>query len=829
MWRNYLTVGIRALAKSRVYAGINIFGLAVGMAACLMILLFVRDQLSYDRFWPDADRVYQLQAVNTDTETGARDPMQSSPYATGPALRKDFPQVEALTYASNWQPVIMLNGQPQQRTITLVGADFFRIFALPFLHGNAATALRDTNSVAMSERTAIAMFGTTNAVGRSITVQERAGDRDLKVTAVFADVPKNSHQQFGMVALQDPAKLATGQETAWGWFAGYNYAKLKPGTDVAALNAQLDAWKERNAPKTPVGGRMVSDAAQSRYSLVALPDVHLGEGKGGPARNEEDRGTIVTFAVLAVLILVMACVNFVNLATARASQRAREVALRKVLGAGRGQLVTQFLAESVIVASIAMLVALALVELGLPWLRDFLRAGIPLRYFGMDGVLLPAIGLVLLVGLAGGLYPAFYLTRFQPSQVLKANKSSAEPQGSGRLRNGLVVVQFAISIGLIVCTSVVYAQTIHARSVDPGFRREGLVQIEGASRSRVRPVTKTLEQEFARTPGVAAVARTSIAMNTGNRSNNSVLLPGRPNALVLGTYAVGWNYFETMGMKLLAGRTLSESHAMDDATTSDEPDPVAEKALIQRGINVVVNESSAHQMGFATPQAAIGRQIRIALVTEGEVPATIVGVVADTRFRSAREQVEDMIFYHADNGQTDYFIVRADMRDPAATMARLEAVWKKVIPTVPFDAQFSQDAARDLYRSDEATGTMFAAFSGLAIVIGCLGLFGLAAFTAERRTKEIGIRKVLGARTRDIVRLLVWQFSRPVLIANLIAWPAAWWVMRGWLNGFDDRIGLGPAPFVLAGLLALAIAVATIAGHAVRVAQASPIRALRYE
>jgi putative ABC transport system permease protein len=831
MFRNYLTVGIRALAKSRTYAFINIVGLAIGLAACLLITLFVREHLSFDRFVSDAERVYQLQAVTTDSETGATDPLQMSPYAAGTAFRKDFPQVESLAYMSNWQPVILDKGQPRQLTITQVGAEFFKVFDLPFVHGSAATALPDTNSIVVSQRTATSLFGTEDAIGRTVTVVGGApdGNRDFRVTGVFRNMPKNAHNQMGMASLIDPGKLPPGQDNQWGWFSGYNYMKLKPGADAGAINAQLNAWKARNAPKDMVGGKLVSQAETMAFKLVALPDVHLGRGKYGPSGNEEDASTVVTFVILAVLILVMACVNFTNLATARASQRAREVALRKVLGAARHQLIAQFLAESVLVASLSMLLALAIVELSLPWLRDYLRLALPMRYLGLDGVLLPAIGLTLLVGLLGGLYPAFYLTRFQPARVLKANKSAAEAEGSGVLRNALVVVQFAISIGLIVCTAIVYLQTAYVRGVDPGFERQRLVQIEGAGRSAVRPSAETIEERFKRVPGVRGVSRTKIAMATNNVSNLSVLLPGRPTPLTLGAYSVGYDYFETMGMKLLAGRTLSRAHALDDLPTSREPDEAAERALVARGANVVINESSMRQMGFASPQAALGKQIRMGLVdpNNGMVPATIVGVVGDTRFRSARGEVEDMIFYR-DNNDLNYFVVRVEQSD-AAALARLEAAWKQVVPTVPFDAHYAEDAAADLYRSDEATGQVFAGFALLSVLIGCLGLFGLAAFTAERRTKEIGIRKVLGARTRDIVRLLVWQFTRPVVIANLIAWPIAWWVMRDWLNGFSDRIALSPLPFAAAGLLALAIAVATIASHAWRVARENPIKALRYE
>ncbi|UYY57873.1 ABC transporter permease [Sphingomonas sp. S2-65] len=830
MWRNYLTVGIRALTKNRTYALINILGLAIGLAACLLILLYVREQVSFDRFVPDHDRIYQLQAAHTDTETGMVNPIQPSPYAAGQALKKDFPQIEAQTYLANSQPIIMDKGEPRRLTISRVSRDFFKVFDLPFVQGNAATALPDVNALAMSQRTAKALFGTEDAVGKTVSVVVGDATRDMRVTAVFKDLPRTSHNQIGMVALVDETLMAPDELTQWGWYSGYNYVKLRPGTDVAAINAQLGAWKLRNAPRDTIGGRLVSQAEDTDFTLLNLADIHLGKAQGGPAGNEQDRSTVVTFGVLAVLILVMACVNFTNLATARASQRAREVALRKVLGASRKQLIAQFLCESVLVTGIAMLLALAVVELALPWLRQLLRADLTLRYFGSQGVLLPAIGLSLLVGLAGGLYPAFYLTRFQPARVLKANKSAAEAEGSGSLRNVLVVVQFAISIGLIVCTAVVYLQTDYVRNTDPGFKRTGLLQIENAARKQVASNAEAIERELARVPGVRSVARTEIAMATNTVSNNSVMLPGRPTPLTLGTYNVGWGYFDTMGIKLVAGRYLSRSFAMDDATTSAVHDLARERALVARGMNVVVNESSARQMGFRSPQEAVGKQIQAGFVSSelGMVPATIVGVVRDTRFRSARQEVEDAIYFH-DDDQLGYFVVRIEDADPAKVAREIEAAWRRVVPNVPFEAEFSEAAAARLYASDEAVGRAFAGFALLSVLIACLGLFGLAAFTAERRTKEIGIRKVLGARTRDIVQLLVWQFSKPVLIANLVAWPFAWWAMRNWLNQFQAQMPLGPAPFIAAGLLAIVIAIATIGSHAFRVAGTNPVHALRYE
>lgn len=503
-----------------------------------------------------------------------------------------------------------------------------------------------------------------------------------------------------------------------------------------------------------------------------------------------------------------------------------------MLGASRRQLITQFLTESVLVAAIAMLVAVAAVELTLPAFNAFLGAGIELHYFGDGGILLPLVALVLVVGLLAGCYPAFYLSRFEPAKILKANKSSSDAQGSGRLRSVLVVAQFAVSISLIICTAIIYAQTVYARTADAGYRRDGLLQIGNLGFRGVDGRDTQVVEQIRRLPGVQAAARTQIAVDPGGNSVTSIYRDGASDSVDLGSYSVEPDFFRAMGMKIVAGRGLSETQGRDDVTTPRLTDPsfvTVAKALAQRGANVVVTEEAARRLGFRTPRAAIGAQLRADLLPSeyGLVPVTIVGVVEDARFRSIRDPLQPIIYTMQRDGFSD--IVVRYSGDPAAVRESIERTWKNTIPQVPFEGRFADDIVREQYDKEAARGLLFAAFAILAVVIGCLGLFGLAAFTAERRTKEIGIRKVLGARTPDILRLLVWQFSRPVLIANLIAWPIAWWLMRNWLNQFDTRIGLTPTPFLLAGLLALGIAVVTVAGHAYRVARTSPIIALRYE
>jgi putative ABC transport system permease protein len=835
MWRHYATVGFRAFTKDRTNAAINIFGLAVGLAACLLLLIYVRYETSYDEWLPGAEDVYQLQILGNDPDTGEDRSLQQTQYVAGTALAKDFPQIQAKVFALRTGVTAIKEGQPLALPDGLaVDGPLFDVIPLPLARGDPATALAAPGNVVIAEKQAAKLFGGADPLGKTLTLVEGGQRVDYRITGILKDIPRNSHLRASLIQRFDPAvdfASFPGFMTSWGQISGWNYVRLKPGSRAGDVHSAMPAWEKRNIPP-PVQEGEPDMGKLGDWRLANVRDVHLGKVDQGAITPSNDARTIATFFVIAMLILGIAVINFTNLATARASQRAREVALRKVLGAARRQLVVQFMGESLLVTAAAMLLALAAVELLLPLLSAYLDADLAMAYFGRGGMLLPVIGLTLLVGTAGGLYPAFYLSRYQPAFVLKANKSSAEPRGAGRLRTILVVAQFAVSIGLIACTAIVYAQTVYARTADPGFKREGILQISGIAGPSVVPLQETMIRQIAAVDGVISVGRTGIGVDTPNNMGRNVFLPGRKAPVIIGNYPVDENFFKTMGIALVAGRGFDPARPADrfDAPWANV-DPARQQSLIDRGANIVVNEYAARQLGFSEPAKAIGTTVRIAQFMDpraGLVPATIVGVVRDTRFRSMHRSIEPIV-YRLGSDVITHMVVRYDTTRPAQVRDRIAQVWRGLVPDVPFEGDFSEDIVRELYEAEQARAEMFAGFALLAIVIAALGLYGLAAFTAERRTKEIGIRKVFGARVRDIVRLLAWQFSKPVIIANLIAWPVAWWVMRDWLNGFDSRIALGPAPFVLAGGLALAIALGTIAGHAIKVARANPIKALRYE
>ena len=830
IWRNYWTVAVRALAKSKTYSIINIAGLAIGMAACILILLYIRYEQNYDKWLPDAENTYQFQTSGKNPDDGQEFNFRMASYVTKERIKKDFPQVISAAYLQDNEPVFIKDGQASAtEDFMFTDDDFLKVVNLPLIAGTTLTAPQ-TAVITRSE--AIKRFGTDQVVGQTLTVISRGEKRDFKINGLLKDLPKNSHMKANAIMRLDYVAFnANGPQflTCWGCQSGWVYLKVRPGTDINAMQAQLPAWEKRNIPDEPIGDIMYNPGTDQNWHFVNVRDVHLGSAQEAAQVPGNEPRTITTFAVIAMLILGMAVVNFTNLATARAGQRAREVALRKVLGATRRQLIVQFVSESVLISAAAMLLALALVEILVKPFAAFLDAGLELKYFGSGGVLLPAIALTLIVGVLSGLYPAFFLSRFQPAQVLKANRSAAETPGSGRLRSALVVLQFAVSIGLIICTAVIYGQTVYARTADPGFKRDHILQVDELGRAQLFPQAESIVERTRRIPGVTAAALTDIGVNTNNNNNTFLIPPGSNKQVLIGQYNVGVGYLDAMGLELLAGRWFDANRPMDDTTIPYPPEPEVEKALAARGVNAVLNEYATRKLGFQSPQDAVGKTVKGELICEdcGLVNINIIGVVKDSRFRTVHDPIDSIMFRKVRTGP-GWMMVRYN-GDPQAVRAALEREWKQITNEVPFKAEFSEEVMKEAYEKEDARAQMFGAFSILAVIIGCLGLFGLAAFTAERRTKEIGIRKVLGARTRDIVRLLVWQFSRPVIVANVIAWPVAWWVMRDWLNNFDQRITLGPTPFLIAAAIALAIAIGTVMGHAVRVARANPIHALRYE
>ena len=831
MLRNYITVAIRNLVNNKLYSAINIGGLAVGLAACLLILLFVREELSYDRWLPNADRIA---VVESTFYIPGREKIAFAA-APGPIkdpLEKEFSSdIEKVVRVFEDELPVRAGERQALGKIGFADPGFFQVFDLPMVAGERESALKNNSSIVLSQTMAKQFFGDQPAVGKTITV----GDKLVfTVVGVFADLPKNSSLVFHSIALLDLSRYKDKPWIAERWTSVNTgvFVLFRTPEAKERVAADMTAFINRNV-KFEIPGILELPSLFLQFEFMPVLDIHLHATKPGYEDGAAAPGSVtavLAFSGIALLILIIACINFVNLATARAMKRAREVAMRKVVGATRSQLIRQHLGEAIFTALVALVVAIALVELSLPAFNSLIGKDLSLDFIGDPMLIVMVLGLVAVVGAIGGLYPAFYLSRFRPAEVLKANQSSAG--GSSRLRTGLVVFQFAISIALIVCTATIYGQTVYARTFDLGYQHDNRLVLKGLGDMPSPKAGATLKSEIGKLPGVKSVALSSDGPPLEN-NNNSLFYPtSTPSSdrYIVETLNVDVDFFKTYGVKPLAGRLFSADHASD---YSPEQGVKRDHPTDQ---SIVINQAFAAKLGAKRPQDVIGKVMWDA-APEGEIMTrtTIVGVVPDLYLRSVRIAVTPLAYYVSkpESGFNRLSIAVQPGR-MAETLRSVQDVWGRLAPAVPIRTGFVDESLASLYDADAQRGKIFAGFAVFAVLIACLGLFGLASFSAERRTKEIGMRKVLGASVLDIVRLLVWQFSRPVLIANLIAWPVSFYLMRKWLSGFRYAISLTDPRFLVgifggAALLALAIAWVTIAGHAYKVARSNPGRALRVE
>lgn len=822
MFRNYLLIALRNIVRHKLYSAINIVGLAVGLACVIFIALFVEDELSYDKWVPDTGNLYQLEVT---LQPPGLPPMVAAvtPFPLAAFMKDHLPEVMAATRLAPQHMTVNVGDRQFAEPVAEVDANFFEIIKLPLVNGDPAQALIQPESAVISQSTARKYFGDSDPIGKTIGIArascgpERiscAEKEPLRVTGVMADLPHNSQfaDEIFIPHTSVVDRLTQPGKEAWFNLATASYVRLAPGTDLTALLAKLNTALDRDVNVKREAGTNLPTSKLVQVTLTRFTRVHLDtEGKGGSMTPPGSWSTLYGLGVIGALILLIACFNFMNLATARATLRAREIALRKCVGAHRRHLIVQFLGESVVMALVALLVALAIVEILLPAYGHFLGRPLTLHYLADWPLLAAILVLAVLAGLLSGSYPALILSSFRPAVVLKANKGSQ--QGSGRLRTILAVLQFSVSIGLAITASVVFAQINYERNLEMGFRRDNIVVINA-----MRRVTADQRESFVNilrgNPGVTAVAMSSDTPLSGFYSAGTTRLPGQQEEIGVNWTAITPDFPDLYGMRLLAGRALSKARGEDVVVFKTDP--------ANQGHNVLINAVAARRFGY-TPDQAVGKP----LIFNGN-QLKIAGVLADAKVDGARQAVKPTMFFYNRIG-TPFISVLLRPDTAPATLAFMDRTWRRFAPTAVITRSFVSDDFARLYRADEKQGALLAIFVGLAIFIACMGLFGLAAFTAGRRTKEIGIRKVFGAGNGDVLLLLLWQFSVPVLLANAIAWPAAWFYLHGWLQGFVYRVSLSPLYFLTAGLGALLIAWVTILAHTFRVARTNPIHALRYE
>jgi putative ABC transport system permease protein len=834
MFRNYVSAAFGNIGRNGVYAGITILGLAISFAAAILIGLFLRDEYSFDRFVADHQRVYLVSS--TVTFPGAK-PAQFDATApmVGGLMKLDLPEIEYAARLEGSHAVIRKGDVTTQQDLAWADPDFFKAMAMPVLAGDPNAAMAAPDGLVLTREAARRFFGQDAPIGQVLRVNAAleipgiAAEetrllttfRPMRVMAVLKDIPSSSHlrvQMFGsgrspgsLLALEDRHASPYNLDVA-------TYVKLKPGAAVDAVDARLPGFADRRFPGP--------DHARSatRFALKALPGLHFsaarGQGDGEPAlRPPGDARVDAGVAGEGLLIVLIAAINFVTLMTARATRRAVEVGVRKASGATRRDLIVQFMGEALVYVLIAMVAAVVLAELALPWLNGFLGKTMVFDYLSDPWLAAAIVGATLLTAALAGVYPALVLSSFRPAATLKGGTTVST--GSGAARQALVVAQFAIVISLILVTATVYRQTQFA--LHDALRLDTSQNLRIATNCR-----QAFRDELESLPGVKQVSCGSLAAMSAGLTLTSVSMPDRTTRTI--NYApVDVGFFEMHGIRALKGRLFSASHGEDVALRNLDPGPDVQPT-------VVLNESGARLLGYANPADAVGKILtwgrfsaKIGNTTAPQPhPSRIIGVIPDFTLGSVRTAIQPALYF-VDPSAGRFVVAKLDGARMPETLRAMDALWRRLGHDRPLAFDFEEATVQALYRDVILQGVAIAVCAGLAVFIACLGLFALAAFVTERRTKEIGVRKAMGADTTDVIRLLIWQFTQPVLWANLVAWPAAFFVMDWWLHGFAYRVSLPPWLFLVASLAAMAIAWITVSFQSWMAARAKPASALRYE
>ncbi len=819
MLSHYITTAFRALRRDKQYSIINVVGLAVALAAAILILLFIRDELSYDDWGLNADRLFRIEGA-IGSQDGSKEFVGVSPGRLRDPIATSFPgDIEAISRLNFEGHLLLRDGDAFIETVGYVDPGFFEMFDIPAIAGDRDAVFADNTSLLITESKARKYFGDTDPIGQIMDPDDV--DYAFKIVGVIPDLPENTHFQFDFIALFDPERYVDRPWVATYWQSHnvHTYVKLSENTDPATLENEFPAFLDRSVVREEAPGVEGPLSQTVNLRLMPVSDIHLKSTGRFQMKAPGDMRLVISFGIIAGLIIFIACVNFINLATARASLRTREIALRKVVGARRGQLITQFLLETGITVGVALLLALTLVEFALPWFNSFIAKFLALNMASDPMAMLMVTGLLVVVGLGAGLHPAFHITQVRPALVL--HSSGAAKLQSGKLRTALVTMQFAISIGLIAITLIVTSQTNYTRDKDLGFEIENRLRITNMSYKSIEPVANAIRQEISGLPGVRAAAFSHRNLPLQGMWGFSFQKIGDPTNTTynLETVPIDHDMLDFVGAKLIAGRMFDENRALD-RTYKSEIDGVTETPSI-------LSRQAVKYMGFESPEEAIGESFSYDL--SGEIHrVAIIGVVEDMHMRSLRDTLEPLSFYMPNNDVTVLNVNVAEGRE-LETQRAIELLWKRHVPAFPINLSWYEENYGQLYEADRQRGELFGVFALFAIFVSAIGLFSQAAYNAQRRTKEISLRKLMGASTFAVVRLMVWQFSKPVLIANLIAWPAAWFITRDWLAGFAYRIDLTPVPFMAASTIALMIAVLTVMYHAVRASNASPAVALKCE
>jgi putative ABC transport system permease protein len=813
---HYVAFAARQLAKSPLYGVLSIGGLALGLAACILVALFVHHETSYDRTLPDVDRLYR---VHTTVNIPGRPPIHAvlSQGALQEAVERELPEVEHATRLEILEATVKRRDASAADELALVDPTFFTVLDLPVARGDRARIFADPSAVLVTETTARRYFGDADPIGSSLQLCCFADqERELRVVGVLRDLPAASHLKLSIIAElrtgMDP--YLDGQRIDWMNVTSNTYVKLRPGATADQVDARLAALVKVHIPPVKVGDKLIQAADLIGLHVRAVRDLHLAAASDAglfpDMKPAGDPGAVSTLTAVGLILLLISVTNFINMATARSGRRAREIAVRKVLGAAPRDIILQYLGEAVLIAVGALVLALALVELALPWFRDVTQR--PLADPFALPVLAGLVGGSVVIGLIAGAYPALVLSRFQPASVMKASQTSVAG-GSARLRKILVFSQFAAAIALVACTAVIVRQAQYAASADLGFDPRNKLVVKRIDDRRVRAVRDQLADAVRRVPLVTSAVLAERVPTTPQGSNTVIENPGDASGapMIIAATNVDQGFFGHLGVAPLAGRSF-------DRAQGDEG----------KARNVILNLAAMHRLGYASADAAVGRVLRNHVSETETAESRIVGVVPDIHFTSARFAVEPTIFA-LDLGAARWLSVGFAPGAGAAVLRDVQRAWTQLVPDVPFEADYLEAMVDAQGRDDRRLGFGLAGAALLAMIVAFAGLYGLSSFITESRTREVAIRKVLGAPDRDILRRLLWQMTQPILLACLVALPLAYYLMSGWLARFAYHLALGPGVFLATGAAGLGVAVATVSAQALTAARRRPVQTLRGE
>ena len=820
MFGSYIKIAIRNLLRFKVYSAINIAGLAIGMTCCILILLYIYNELSYDSFHEKADRIYR---INTDLKFGDTElaiPVVSD--MMGSLLKQDYPQVEEYTRIYNFGGKILVKKGSDfnvEQQVACADSTFFKVFTFPAISGQTDKILNEPNTVVITESIAKKYFGTIDAVGR--TIETDRGVTFFKVVAVIKDMPENSHFRFNFLF-----PMANSGYNSWGNLVSMNfhtYLLFKEGTDYKEFEKKFEDYNDKYA--MPYAKRFLQVKSREEFekagnkiehSLISLTDIHLHSKR---AQEISPTGTIeyvYIFSAIALFILLIACINFMNLTTARSANRAREVGIRKVLGTNRKSLIIQFLIESTLMAFIAVLLAVNIVDYVLPFFNDIAGKELQAGNLYSSSILVFLLLLPFIIGIIAGSYPAFFLSRFMPAEIIKGKLSSGSK--SGGLRSALVVFQFAASIILITGTIIIYTQLNYIQNKNLGYQKNQILIINDSY--SLGNNIDAFKNEMLNVSGVISGTISDYLPIPSERNNSAFFKEAgmvSESGLTMQRWIIDYDYFKTLGIELSEGRNFSQEFGTDSSA-------------------IILNQTAVKQLGYQNP---IGQKIYTWVIGGRLVDYNIIGVVKDFHFESFRQDIGPLCFVpggsdavssarsqYKSTGLTSFRINAASL---STILKEAKAKWKNMSASLPFSYRFLDESFNEFYKADQRVGTIALLFSALAIIVACLGLFGLATFLAEQKTKAIGARKVLGASIPSIILMLSREFIKWIIIANIIAIPVAYYFMNKWLEEFAYRIEISWQVFVLAGCIALVIAILTVSFQAIKAAVANPVKSLRYE